>query len=84
MIVISIGLDEILLILVVGFVVVGPKDLPKVARTLAQIVKKARKMLKDINKSFEAEMEIEELKDSQEDLSSIGSDLNKVQQSISK
>ena len=28
----SIGIGEILLVLVVGFVVVGPEDLPKVAR----------------------------------------------------
>ena len=51
----SIGIGEILLVLVVGFVVVGPEDLPKVARGLAKIVKKLRNMMKDVTKSFEEE-----------------------------
>ena len=52
----SIGIGEILLILVVGFVVVGPEDLPKVARGLAKCVKKIRSLMKDVTKSFEEEL----------------------------
>lgn len=46
----NIGFTELLLILLVAFVVVGPKDLPKVARWLARAVKKSRRLLNDIKK----------------------------------
>lgn len=39
---------ELLVVLVVAFLIVGPKDLPKVARWLAQMVKKARKLYRDL------------------------------------
>ncbi len=46
----NIGFTELLLILLVAFVVVGPKDLPKVARWLARVVKKSRRLINDIKK----------------------------------
>lgn len=46
----NIGFTELLLILLVAFVVVGPKDLPKVARWLARAVKKSRRLINDIKK----------------------------------
>ncbi len=46
----NIGFTELLLILLVAFVVVGPKDLPKVARWLARMVKKSRNLINDIKK----------------------------------
>lgn len=36
----NIGFSELLLVLLVAFLVVGPKDLPKVARWLGRTVKK--------------------------------------------
>ena len=39
---------ELLVVLVVAFLIVGPKDLPKVARWLARMVKKARKLYKEM------------------------------------
>ena len=41
----SIGASELVLILVIAFVVVGPKDLPKVARALARAWKSLRRMI---------------------------------------
>ena len=38
----NIGFSELLLVLLVAFLVVGPKDLPKVARWLGRTVKKSR------------------------------------------
>ena len=70
----SIGIGEILLVLVVGFVVVGPEDLPKVARGLAKIVKKLRNMMKDVTKSFEEELELEELKKDTEGIKKMSDD----------
>ena len=41
---------EIVLVLLVAFLVVGPKDLPKVARWLGRMVRKMRDFLKEFKK----------------------------------
>ena len=38
----NIGMLELLVILLIAFLIVGPKDLPKVARWLARVIKKAK------------------------------------------
>ena len=38
----NIGFAELLLVLIIAYVIVGPKDLPKVARWLGRMVKRAR------------------------------------------
>jgi len=43
---------EIVLILLVAFLVVGPKDLPKVARWLGRMVRKARDFIKEFKKEI--------------------------------
>ena len=43
----NIGFSELILILLVAFVIVGPRDLPKVARALEDASKAAEKTLKD-------------------------------------
>ena len=44
----NIGAAEIILILLVAFVIVGPKDLPKVARALGRFVKYVRGMVEEV------------------------------------
>lgn len=44
----NIGLGEIMIVLVVAFVIVGPDDLPKVARWLGHGVRKLRRFIRDI------------------------------------
>ncbi len=44
----NIGFAELILVLLVAFLVVGPKDLPKVARWLGRMVKKARQLIREI------------------------------------
>jgi len=56
----NIGMIELILILLVAFLVVGPKDLPKVARWIARQIKNLRKFIRDIKNEtgwndFEAE-----------------------------
>ena len=41
---------EVVLILLVAFLVVGPKDLPKAARWIGRMVRKARDFLKEFKK----------------------------------
>ncbi len=44
----NIGFAELLLVLVIAYVIVGPKDLPRVARWLARLVKSARRMIREL------------------------------------
>jgi Tat protein translocase TatB subunit len=51
----GIGMGELFLILIVAFLVVGPRDLPKLARALGRLVKSARRAVKDISETIDAE-----------------------------
>lgn len=46
----NIGFAELLLILLIAFVVVGPKDLPKVARALGRFVRYVRNMIEEVKR----------------------------------
>ena len=61
----DIGWSELLVVLVVALVVVGPKDLPRLMRTLGRWVRKARAMADDFRASFDEmarESELDELR----------------------
>lgn len=78
----GIGIGEIILILIIGFLVVGPEDLPKVARTLAKWLKKIRSAMKDLTKTFEEEIKSEEIKATGHDIKTITSEFERVQQEV--
>ena len=44
----NIGFGELLVVLVIAYLVVGPKDLPKVARWLGRMVKRVRLMVQEL------------------------------------
>ncbi|MDO4483946.1 MAG: Sec-independent protein translocase protein TatB [Clostridia bacterium] len=44
----NIGMAELVVVLLIAFLVVGPKDLPKVARWIARQLKALRRMLKEL------------------------------------
>ena len=44
----NIGFAELLLVLIVAYVIVGPKDLPKIARWLARMVKRIRQLMREL------------------------------------
>lgn len=61
----DIGWSEMLIILVVALLVIGPKDLPKVARQIGRWTGKARAMAREFQRSFDdmaREAELEEIK----------------------
>lgn len=61
----DIGWSEMLVILLVALVVIGPKDLPKVARQVGRWTGKARAMAREFQRSFDdmaREAELEEIK----------------------
>lgn len=58
----DVGFAELVLLAVVGLVVLGPERLPRVARTLGGLTRKARSSWLNLKRSIEAEMRAEELK----------------------
>ncbi len=64
----NIGMMELILILLVAFVVVGPKDLPKVARWIARQVKSIRKFIKEVKKETGWDAFAAELKETENDV----------------
>lgn len=64
----NIGFSELLLVLLVAFLVVGPKDLPKVARWLGRAVKKSRRLLNEIKKESGWDELEKEIRDVQHDV----------------
>ena len=64
----NIGFSELLLVLLVAFLVVGPKDLPKVARWLGRTVKKSRRLLNEIKKESGWDELEKEVRDVQPDV----------------
>ena len=59
----DIGFAEILLLSLVGLLVLGPERLPKVARTLGGLSRKARSSWLNLKRSIEAEIQADELKE---------------------
>ena len=46
----NIGASELLVILLIAFLVVGPKDLPKVGRALGRLVRQAKGFVEEIKR----------------------------------
>ena len=65
----NIGFAELILILLVAFVIVGPKDLPKVARALGRGVRSLKSMFEDFKEETGLDDTLADLKDTERDLS---------------
>jgi sec-independent protein translocase protein TatB len=59
----DVGFAELLLLSLVGLLVLGPERLPRVARTLGGMARKARSSWLSLKHSVEAELRAEELKE---------------------
>lgn len=68
----DIGWTEMMVVVLVLILVVGPKDLPKVVRTVGQWTAKARRMSREFTSSLEEIGRETELDDLRRDLNSIG------------
>ncbi len=73
----NIGFSEVVLVLLIAFLVVGPKDLPKVARWLGRTVKKIRRMIKEVKREAGWDEFEKEIKDTKSDVNSTLNDLKK-------
>jgi sec-independent protein translocase protein TatB len=61
----GVGFPEFLIVCVVALVVIGPRDLPKLARMAAGYIKQARGLAREFQKSFDEmgrTLELEELR----------------------
>lgn len=67
----NIGAAELLVILLIAFVIVGPKDLPKVARAIGRFVRYIREMVEEVKR----ETGIDEI---EKDLKQTGADVKKT------
>ena len=72
----DIGWTELLIIGVVALVVVGPKDLPKMFRTLGQVTGKARAMAREFQSAMDAAADETGVKDIARDLRDTASGRN--------
>ena len=83
----DLGWSEILVIGVVALIVVGPKDLPKMLRTLGQYVGRAKGMARDFQRSMDdaaRQADIEELKDVKKGLDDMRDAQHKMQRDLSQ
>ncbi len=64
----NVGFSELILILLVAFVIVGPKDLPKVARALGKAVRYLQEMFQQFKDETGLDETIQEFKDTELDL----------------
>jgi len=61
----GLGTAELLIILFIALVVLGPKELPKVARTLGRGIRELQRAKDDLKKNIEFEDDIDEKTNSQ-------------------
>lgn len=86
----NIGFAELLLVLIIAYVIVGPKDLPKVARWLARMVKRARQLIREIREESGWDDMMAETADVRRDIEDavkegdISADLKEARQSLQK
>ncbi len=66
----NIGFAELILLLLVAFLVVGPKDLPKVARWLGRCVKYIRRMIREVRDELGLDEIMEETQSVQKEIDS--------------
>jgi sec-independent protein translocase protein TatB len=70
----DLGWQEFLLVAIIAVIVVGPKDLPRVVRSVSQWVRKARSMAREFQSSLEEVAREAELDDVRKDIQGLSKD----------
>jgi sec-independent protein translocase protein TatB len=77
---IDLGISKIALIGVVALIVIGPEKLPRVARTMGNLLGKAQRYISDVKAEVNRSMDLEELKKMKESMEGAARDVeNSVQ-----
>lgn len=66
----NIGFAELIVVLLVAFLIVGPKDLPKVARWIARQLKAIRRMINELKRETGWDELAKDIEDVQTDVKS--------------
>ena len=86
----NIGASELILLLLIAFIVVGPKDLPKIARALGRFIRYVRNMVEEVKRETGFDEVADELKGVERDMkqtikeADIRPDLQKTQLEVNK
>ncbi len=64
----SVGFSELLLILFIAYVFVGPQDLPKVTRWIARVLKRTRQLIAEVKNETGFDQIMNETKEFQRDI----------------
>ena len=86
----NIGFAELLLVLIIAYVIVGPKDLPKVARWLGRMVRTARQLISELKAEVGWDEMMAETSDIRQEINStmkeadLSSDLKEARQLLQK
>lgn len=86
----NIGFAELLLVLVIAYVIVGPKDLPKVARWLGRMVRRAKQLIRELKQEVGWDEMMSETADIRRDIdgavkdADISAELKEAQQELQK
>jgi sec-independent protein translocase protein TatB len=78
---IDLGLSKMALIGVIALVVIGPKDLPKVARMAGSLFGRARRYINEVKSEVSREIELDELRNLQKDVQDAAQE---VEQSVAQ
>ncbi len=78
----DVGFAEIVLVMVIALLVVGPERLPKLARTAGLWLGKARAFVQSVREDVERELAAEELKRVMHETGRIGEELGQVREII--
>lgn len=86
----DVGFSEIMLIMAIALIVVGPERLPKLARTVGRWIGKARTIVASVKSEVEREIRVEELKKSIQqqtsidELKALGDDMKAVKTDVDR
>jgi Tat protein translocase TatB subunit len=58
----GIGIGEILVILAIALIVLGPKEIPKVARTIGRIMRDIQRTTDELRRTIDSEFEEENIR----------------------
>jgi Tat protein translocase TatB subunit len=75
--VIDVGLFELIIISLAGLIIVGPKRLPVLFRTLGALLAKAKSYISEVKSEIESEINFEELKSTEKEIKKLGENYTK-------